>query len=121
MDTKAGRPLTEEERGVLHHILSAPFPGAAELREQIAAARVTKNWDPAGSPSIDIFVPADSPKAQVSDGPIPTAAQVVDAEGSYLGELIVWITGGRLSALEYSWVTDEPPARLPEVSWIRIA
>src|ERR1044072_4745006 len=121
MDTRAGRPLTEEERAVLHHILSARFSGAAELRGQIAAARVTKNWDPAGSPSIDIFVPADSPQAQAPDGPIPAAAEVVDCEGSYIGELIVWISAGRLSALEYSWVTDEPPTRLPQISWIRIS
>ena len=121
MNTETGRPLTDEERGVLSYIFSAPFPGSAELRGQLAAARVTKNWGPAGSPSIDIFVPADSPQAQMPDGPIPAAAQVVDPDGSYLGELIVWVTSGRISALEYSWITDEPPVRLPEESWIRIS
>lgn len=121
LSDEAGRPLSEAERDVLLHILSTPFPGAAELRRQVAMARVDRSWDPAGSPSVDISVPADSPRANLSDGPISAAAQVVDAHGEYQGELIVWVSDGRMSALEYSWVTDEPPARLPRTSDIRVS
>src|SRR5215471_17166134 len=120
MDTQTGRPLSQAELAVLRYIVSAPFPGAAELRRQLEAAKVVRNWEPAGSPSVDIVVPADSPPAALPDGPAPVAAQVIDADGEYLGELLVWITGGRLSALEYSWVTDEPPDRLPETDWIKL-
>ncbi len=115
------RPLTDAERNVLLHMLSAPFPGAAELRAQIVHARVIKNWEPAGSPSIDVFVPAGSPRASIPDGLAPVTAQVIDREGSYLGELLLWVVGGKISALEYSWVTDESPDQLPETSWIRVS
>jgi hypothetical protein len=84
-------------------------------------ARVVKSWEPAGSPSIDIAVPESAPRAHIPDGPVPVAAHVIDGEGSYLGELLVWVAGGRVSALEYSWVTDEPPDKLPETSWIRVS
>lgn len=120
MDTQTGRPLSEAELAVLNHILSAPFPGAAELRSQLAAATVIRNWEPAGSPSIDIFVPAAQPTAPVPDGPVPVAAQVLDAAGDYLGELLLWVTDGRISGLEYSWVTDDPPARLPDTRLVRL-
>ena len=121
MDTQTGRPLNQDELAVLRHILSASFPGSSELRQQVAAAKVTRNWEPAGSPSVDIFVPADVPAAPLPDGPVPVAAQVIDGTGEYLGELLLWVTGGRLSGLEYSWVTDEPPARLPEPGMIRLS
>jgi hypothetical protein len=121
MGTQTGRPLTEAERAVVRHILSAPFAGAQELRQQVAAATVVGNWEPAGSPSVDIAVPAGPPTAHLPDGPAPVAAQVVDANGDYLGELLLWVTGGRISGLEYSWVTDEAPDRLPEPSSIRLS
>jgi hypothetical protein len=120
MDTQTGRPLSEAELAVLRHILSAPFAGAGQLRQQLAVARVAGNWAPPGSPSIDIFVPAAGAAADVPDGPAPVAAQVIDGNGNYLGELLLWVTGGRISGLEYSWVTDEVPSRLPDTSWIQL-
>lgn len=121
MDIQTGRPLNEVELAVLRHILSAPFAGAEQLRQQVAAATVVRNWEPAGSPSVDIAVPAGTPPAHLPDGPAPVAAQVVDADGDYLGELLLWVTDGRISGLEYSWITDEAPDRLPETSWIRLS
>jgi hypothetical protein len=121
MDTQTGRPLSQEELAVLRHILSASFAGAAELRQQLTTATVSGNWEPAGSPSIDIAVPAESPSAHIADGPVPVAAQVIDGTGEYLGELLLWVTGGRLSALEYSWITDEPPSHLPALGMIHLA
>ena len=121
MDTQTGRPLSQEELAVMRHILSVPFPGAGELRQQLSAAKVAGNWAPAGSPSVDIFVAVDKLPAQVPDGPVPVAAQVIDEQGEYLGELLLWVTGGRLSGLEYSWVTDEPPGQLPELDMIHLS
>ena len=121
MDTETGRPLTQAELTVLRHILSASFPGAAEQRDQITVAKAVGNWEPAGSPSVDISVPVDAPPAAVPDGPVPVAGQVFDAGGDYLGELLVWVTGGRISGLEYSWITDQPPDRLPDTNMIRLS
>jgi hypothetical protein len=113
--------MDDLERRVMAHLLSAPFHGAAELREQLTVAKVQKEWEPEGSPSFDIAVPKNTRPAQISDGTAPVNAYVTDKEGSYLGELILWVTSGRLAGLEYAWVTDEPPSRLPQVSLIRVS
>jgi len=93
-DARNRRPLNEGELAVLRHILPASFPGAGELRRQVAAAKVTRNWAPAGSPSVDILVPADVPAAGVSDGPGPVAAEVIVGTGVHLGALLLWVTDG---------------------------
>jgi hypothetical protein len=113
--------MDEQERSVIAHLLSAAFPGAAELREQLAFARVVEDWKPEGSPSFDIFVPAGAGTAQISDGVAPVNAYVTDEEGAYIGELILWIGNGKLTGLEYAWVTDTPPSRLPQVSQIQVS
>ncbi|MEU8634213.1 hypothetical protein AB0C38_18705 [Amycolatopsis sp. NPDC048633] len=69
-----------------------------------------------GLPSVDLAVPATAAPARVPDGVIPSGAEVRDRAGQYLGEVLVWVGGGHLSAIEYAWVTDEAPDRLPDVS-----
>lgn len=54
----------------------------------------------------------DTSSANTPDGPLPARAFVSD-QGSYQGEIIVWITAGRVSGLEFAWVSDEPPTRWP--------
>jgi hypothetical protein len=49
-----------------------------------------------------------------------TRAEVRGPAGEYLGEVLVWIGGGYLSAIEYAWVTDETPDRLPGVSTMNL-
>ena len=106
---------------MIAHLLSVAFAGAAELREQLAFARVVEDWNPEGSPSFDISVPAGAGTAQISDGVAPVNAYVTNEEGAYIGELILWIGNGKLAGLEYAWVTDSPPSRLPQVSQIRVS
>ena len=114
------RPLTTAEINVLHRILSAEFIDADRLREQVGDAKVAKNWAD-NSPSIDIVVPESAERARLEDGPVPVAAHVADDSGEYLGELLIWVTDGRISALEYSWVTDDPPGELPDPRMIRLS
>ncbi len=45
---------------------------------------------------------------------IPVQA-VVDG-GGYDGGLLLYVDGGRLSALEYWWVTEDEPAELPPLT-----
>lgn len=116
-----GRPMDDQERSVIAHMLAVSFNGAAELREQLAVARVARDWKPEGSASFDISIPADARTAQISDGVAPVNAYVTDEEGIYLGELILWIANGKLAGLEYAWVTATPPSRLPQVSLIRVS
>jgi hypothetical protein len=119
--TATGRPLTDLERRVLDHLLSVDFTGVSELREQLSKARVAGNWKPDGSPSFDIQLPPDVPSSSFQGSLAPIAAHVSSAEEPYIGELILWITGGKLSALEYSWITDNPPTALPDPSKIHVS
>lgn len=56
---------------------------------------------------------------QAEHGPVPLTALVEAADGSIVGELLVWTTAGYLSDIEYAWFTDEPPEALPSVERIR--
>ncbi|MDB4872815.1 MAG: hypothetical protein JWL97_3819 [Gemmatimonadales bacterium] len=114
-------PLDELQIQVLRRLLSVSFDGVEELRRQISMARMSGEWSPNGSASFDIYVPPGVPQSKLVDGPAPIEAQVLDVEGRYLGELILWITGGRISALEYAWITDAPPTCLPNVGNIHVA
>ena len=114
------RPLTALEHQVIRAILVDGVPGVAELRAQLDSAKVSARWQPSGSPSIDLDISADLPAAQLADGVLPVDAHVYDEAENYVGELLVWLSGGRLSSLEFAWVTDEMPLSLPPVSSIRV-
>jgi hypothetical protein len=113
------RDLTRVEREVLEFMLSSDFDGVDLLRAQIPHCRVVAVWV-AGQPSVDLAVPATVAAARVPDGEIPSGSEVRDRAGQYVGEVLVWVGGGYLSAIEYAWVTDEPPDRLPDVSTMKL-
>jgi hypothetical protein len=100
-------------------MLSPDFDGADLLRAQIPHCRVVAVWVD-GQPSVDLAVPATVAPAAVPDGEIASGSEVRDRAGRYLGEVLVWVGGGRLSAIEYAWVTDEAPDRLPGVSTMKL-
>jgi hypothetical protein len=99
------------------HLLSVPLEGVEYLREQATQATAAGS----GGSSIDLIVPNSAPRVLFSDGPLPITADVVDANEQYAGELLLWLKDGRLKALEYAWVTDEPPTTLPPLASIRVA
>ncbi len=64
---------------------------------------------------IDLIVSAErSPAAVVSRTPVQA---VVDGDG-YDGGLLLFVDDGQLSALEYWWVTEEPPCVMPPLTAI---
>lgn len=87
-------------------IVSAPSiaDGDLLLRDlEGAFVRDTAAW------ILDVKVmTSDTPGASIPDGPFPVRAFVSD-KGSYRGEIIVWITAGHVSGLEFAWVSDAPP------------
>lgn len=121
MDSQQARNLDKRERGVIAHLLSPEFDGVTQLRAQLECATVRKSWKPEGSPSFDIGVPSDCEASSFAGNLAPVTARVFDENGSFEGELLLWVTRGRLSALEYSWVTDDPPRQLPDISSIIIS
>lgn len=115
----AARELSRAEREVLEFVVSAGFEGADRLRAQLPRCRVVAIWA-AGQPSVDLAVPGTVAAARIPDGVLPSGAEVRDSAGRYLGEVLVWVENGYLSALEYAWVTDEAPDRLPDISMLKL-
>jgi hypothetical protein len=104
------RPLTLRERAALDHLLALDFPGALELRAQAASVEAT-----GVAMFVELSVDHSLPKAAVLNR-TPVQA-VVDGHG-YDGGLLLFVEEGRLSGLEYWWVTEEMPAEFPPVDII---
>ena len=99
-------------RGVLETILrDATFDGAAELRAQVPHTTV------AGGPVtfLQLAVEVGTAQAPFRGTVIPGRFVVGDS-----GELLVWVSNGYLSALEFAWVKDDPPTRLPDPELISV-
>src|SRR5258705_12778092 len=100
--TVLDRSLSADEDAALRWILwLEDFPGAEELRAQIGHVRATHGR----TTEMDLEVP-DAAPAAVSDGVLSVAALVVDADEQAEGFVTVWIKGGYLSGIEYSWFTE---------------
>lgn len=104
------RPLAARERDILDLLLGIDFPGVVELRAQAAA--VAANTD---GLIVGLVVPEGVPAADVV-ARIPVQA-VVDGDG-YDGGLLLFVDDGRLSALEYWWVTEDKPDQMPPLTAI---
>jgi hypothetical protein len=103
--------MTAAERALVEHVIGLrPFPGSAELRAQVEHAVVVSGTQT----QLDLAVLAEMAPS-VGDGPIPTRAVVVGSAGDPTGELIVWVSNGYLSGLEYAWFTDEAPTEMPSL------
>jgi hypothetical protein len=120
MTDATGRPLAPDEQALLRHLLSVPLAGADMLRRQLDTEIAASPWSGTG-PSLDLLVPDSAPPAQLPDGPLPLDATVIGADGEFAGELLIWVENGRLSAIEYAWITDAPPAGLPDVAATTVA
>jgi len=62
---------------------------------------------------LELSVPAGALRVSLPDGPLPARALATDEGDELIGEVLVWIYVGYLSALEYAWYTDDPPSDLP--------
>lgn len=109
------RPLTAHEVALLEYLLRKDTPHAEVLRAQIPFTSVLGTWV-AGSASLNLSVAAEAVPAPLRDGPVPGEVWAHAEDGSTLGTVLLWVVDGVLSAVEYGWVTDDPPASLPPVS-----
>ncbi|MFC8044404.1 hypothetical protein [Nocardia sp. NPDC057353] len=109
------RALTARETAVLTTLLSAHPEYAAQLPHTRAVA----TWGPE-SPSLDLRVTADSPRAADALTGILTDATVSDENTAPIGELLLWAQNGLLSAIEYAWYTDTRPHELPDPTRITV-
>ena len=111
------RPLDENERALLAVLLSGDGPRLIELRAQVPAVSVVAPWSP-GWPSLHLAVGSGVARSAVGNGPA-ASGWAYGPTGDPLGTLLVWVTDGYLSGLEYGWVTDEPPAQLPAATSVQ--
>lgn len=113
---RSWRKISPEELAVISAIVSVPgAPDAPALFEELGEAVVFNETDWI----LDIRTPGAGPIVELPNGPLPVRAFVPNRE-TYRGEIIVWVNEGRLSGLEYAWVTDEPPTRWPHPSELEV-
>lgn len=92
-----GRALEPHERELLNFLLSEPFPGVEELREQALTARAVNECG-CGCGTIGIYVPRPLvPKAGIK-GCIPVEATGVSPSAPC--DVILFVREGYLSCLE---------------------
>lgn len=108
------RQMSDEEMAVVTAVVAA-LPLFAGLLDGLAGAFVRRSTDWI----LDIRSRGDVPEVDVPDGPLPVRAFMPNAQ-EYRGEILVWVHGGRLSGLEYAWVTDDPPTRWPRPDEIEV-
>ncbi|WP_228566516.1 hypothetical protein [Nocardia sp. SYP-A9097] len=70
---------------------------------------------------MDLEVLAGAEAVRGMDGLLPVGAEVRDQSGEYIGEILVWVDGGYLSAIEYAWVSDDRPTVLPDPAALTVS
>lgn len=112
------RALVLRERAVLLWVLCEldASEAAEALHAQSKVATVV-----GGLPTVlELSVPPGSERAALPDGPLSVRAIATDGEGELSGEVLVWVSGGYLSGLEYAWYGDDPPSDFPCPGLLRV-
>jgi hypothetical protein len=111
------RPIAPEESKAVEAIVSASGLRHAPLLLRDLDGALVRNesaW------ILEVKAAANGPGASdLRDGPLPARAYV-RADGVYQGEIIIWLSSGHVSGLEYAWVTDQPPTRWPRPDEIEV-
>ena len=115
------RSLSDDERLILEALLAPQFPGAVELRAQLAHVQVVGKCD-CGCPTVDLFVPSN-----VIPSPLKTRNRLAPVEGRVTpvadepsGDIILFVDDGRLSCLEYVSYDDPSPAAWPSLDRVTV-
>lgn len=112
------RPLTQYESELLLHLLRHERTGFAELRGQVLLAHYERAWFPQ-SLSFDISLSPNARRSPLPDGPHADGDWSWVGPGKPIGNFLLWIEAGQMTALEYAWVTDEMPTRYLDLSRLR--
>jgi hypothetical protein len=110
------RPMSPEEAGVIRSILlQADIRRSGPLIADLDGALVANEtaW------ILDVKVSNHGESAELPNGPFPAQAFVPNS-AEFQGEVIIWLTDGHISGLEYAWVSDDPPTRWPRADEMEI-
>jgi hypothetical protein len=114
MSSPFPRSLRADEQAVLDRLLSRDFKGAHELRTQAGLATVTGKCD-CGCPTINLAVSDQAPRADVP-GPLALAElTVTPLDGGTEGTVILFVSEGLMSSLEYVWYGESAPTSWPSI------
>ena len=103
------RPMATEESDVIRAILAAAGIRRGDaLADDLEGALVCNSttW------ILDVKPKSPAGGSDLPDGPFPARA-FVPSNAAYQGEIIIWLTDGHISGLEYAWTSDQPPLRWP--------
>ena len=106
------RPLTDDERRMLVHILDAEFQGVAALRQQLELVRAVGRCD-CGCPSIDLEATSESARSDQPRRLAPVELKVAPVADEPPGEVILFVDDGKLSYLEYVYYSEGAPHDWP--------
>jgi hypothetical protein len=92
-------PTVCEVKLVLRHVLErAAFPGAAQFLEQVDFIEgVSGKID-----FLDLHLSPSAPMAPGWSNPLPPVGYIEDASHEPLGEILIWVAGGKIERLEYA-------------------
>jgi hypothetical protein len=112
------RQPTPDERRIVDAILGIDFPGVEVLREQAREMRVVGGCG-CGCPTVYFEPRVDAPTvAYEHDGPVPAEGDVATDPP---GQILLFTSQGRLSSLEYVFVSDDPPREWPRPAQLTVA
>jgi hypothetical protein len=109
IETAGRRPISPQEAQVIRAVVSEASPSVRDALIADLDNAVVSNetqW------ILDVATSNGGVGSGLPDGPFPARA-FVPSNANYQGEVIVWLTDGHVSGLEYAWITDDPPTEWP--------
>lgn len=107
------RPFTPRERALLEHICSAEHPNAAIARVQLRTA-LHAGASHGDDLCFDIAVAEGVPA--ITGAPGPWVSHEIYDSGEFIGWITLEFSEGVMSAVDYTWVSDQLAPELPEPS-----
>lgn len=115
-ETAGRRPMSPQEAEVIRAVVSEATPRVRDaLIADLDGAMVSNDtlW------ILDVAISNGGSGSGLPDGPFPARA-FVPSNAAYQGEIIIWLTNGHISGLEYAWITDDPPTDWPRPNQMEV-
>ncbi|WP_291038633.1 hypothetical protein [Herbiconiux sp.] len=105
------RELSDDESALLSKLLEGDWNGAREARDQLLTARRTTFAT--GDLDFDLEVDSGLLPIPAPDGILEPTDQLVYRDGVCVAGVMIWISRGRLSSVEYYLLSELDYDRLP--------
>ena len=98
------RPLRDDERSLLNHLLDIDLPGIEELRAQAAKAEALDT--PEFFSDVELYIPRDVPPATKVREQVPIRAHSISDENAV--DVTLWMDGDYIDRIELAWYDTVP-------------